>query len=393
MESYLSEAQQRFKFAQELRRDLHRHPEIGFQEVRTAAIIAKELNALGLEVRTGMAETGVVAVLEGQGAGPVVLARFDMDALPISEQTGASYASVNNGVMHACGHDGHVAIGLTVARLLSKKRQELKGKVKFVFQPAEEGLGGAKRMVEEGVLEDPKPDVCFALHLWNEEPVGWLGITPGPVMSASDTFHVRLIGRGGHGAAPHYSIDPVLASAQIIIALQSIVSRNVRPLDSAVVTVTSVHGGEAFNVIPSEVELKGTIRTFDPDVRDLVMQRFREIVNGVAQSLGCQAEIALKKITPPVMNDPTITQEVINIASRILPQNQIDTSSRTMGSEDMAYMMEDIPGCYFFVGSSNVEKGLDASHHHPRFDFDEGVLPYASALMAATVSSFLQSIS
>jgi amidohydrolase len=373
-----------------MRRDLHRHPEIGFQEVRTAEIIAKELNALGFEVRTGVAETGVVAVMEGQGSGPIVLARFDMDALPITEETGASYASVNDGVMHACGHDGHVAIGLTVARLLNSKRQELGGKVKFVFQPAEEGLGGAKRMVEQGVLEDPKSDLCFALHLWNEKPVGWLGITPGPVMAASDTFYVRVIGKGGHGAAPHYSIDPVLASAQMINALQSIVSRNVRPLDSAVVTVTSVRGGEAFNVIPPAVELKGTIRTFDPAVRELVMRRFQKIVNGVAHSLGCQVEITIKKITPPVVNDHALTQQVIDLANRILPHNTIDTSSRTMGSEDMAYMMEEIPGCYFFVGSSNVEKGLDASHHHPKFDFDEKVLPYASALMATTISSFLQ---
>ena len=173
-----------------------------------------------------------------------------MDALPITEETGASYASVNNGVMHACGHDGHVAIGLTVARILSKRHNELKGSVKFIFQPAEEGLGGAKRMVDEGVLEDPKPDVCLALHLWNEKPVGWLGITSGPAMAASETFRVRVTGKGGHGAAPHYSIDPILAAAQVINALQSIVSRNVPPLEPAVVTITSIHGGEAFNVIP-----------------------------------------------------------------------------------------------------------------------------------------------
>jgi len=389
LDSYISEAQVLFNFTRELRQEIHRHPELGFEEVRTAGLIQKELNEIGLEVRTGIAETGVVAVLNGEGPGPVVLARFDMDALPITEETGASYASVNNGVMHACGHDGHVAIGLTVARILSKRHNELNGSVKFIFQPAEEGLGGAKRMVDEGVLEDPKPDVCLALHLWNEKPVGWLGITSGPAMAASETFRVRVTGKGGHGAAPHYSIDPILAAAQVINALQSIVSRNVPPLESAVVTITSIHGGEAFNVIPPEVLLKGTIRTFDSSVRDLVLQRFREIVTGVSQTMGCGVDLELKSITPAVINDATITNQVKDVASSLLPEFSIHSSTRTMGSEDMAYMMEDIPGCYFFVGSSNAEKELDASHHHPRFDFDEDVLPYAAGLMAASVASFL----
>ena len=389
MDSYISEAQDLFDFTRELRREIHRHPELGFEEVRTAELIEKELNEIGLEVRTGIAETGVVAVLNGEDSGPVVLARFDMDALPITEETGASYASVNNGVMHACGHDGHVAIGLTVARILSKRHNELNGSVKFIFQPAEEGLGGAKRMVDEGVLEDPKPDVCLALHLWNEKPVGWLGITSGPAMAASETFRVRVTGKGGHGAAPHYSIDPILAAAQVINALQSIVSRNVPPLEPAVVTITSIHGGEAFNVIPPEVLLKGTIRTFDSSVRDLVLQRFREIVTGVSQTMGCGVDLELKSITPAVINDVTITTQVKDVASSLLPEFSIHSSTRTMGSEDMAYMMEDIPGCYFFVGSSNAEKELDASHHHPRFDFDEDVLPYAAGLMAASVASFL----
>jgi amidohydrolase len=389
LESYISEAQDLFNFTRELRREIHRHPELGFEEVRTAELIEKELNEIGLEVRTGIAETGVVAVLHGEGSGPIVLARFDMDALPITEETGASYASVNNGVMHACGHDGHVAIGLTVARILSRRRKELNGSVKFVFQPAEEGLGGAKLMVDEGVLDDPKPDVSLALHLWNEKPVGWLGITSGPAMAASETFRVRVTGKGGHGAAPHYSIDPILTAAQVICALQSIVSRNVPPLESAVVTITSIHGGEAFNVIPPEVVLKGTIRTFDSSVRDLVLQRFREIVTGVAQTMGCSIDLELSSITPAVINDATITNQVQNVASSLLPEFSIHSSTRTMGSEDMAYMMEDIPGCYFFVGSSNAEKELDASHHHPRFDFDEDVLPYAAGLMAASVASFL----
>ncbi len=385
----MNAAHDQFEYTQKIRRDLHSHPELGFQEFRTAEIIAKELSEIGIEVHKNIAETGIVGLLKSEISGPVVLARFDMDALPIAEETGASYASIYPGVMHACGHDGHVAIGLTVARLLYDRRKDLMGNVKFVFQPAEEGLGGARRMVEEGVLKDPTPDVCLSLHVWNEKPVGWLGITPGPAMSASETFRVRVIGKGGHGAAPHLSIDPVYASAQIVSALQSIVSRNVKPLDSAVISVTQIHGGEAFNVIPPEVELKGTIRTFDPTVRDLVLNRFEEVVTGIAHSLSCQVEIELEMITPSVINDDRITQQVISIANRLFPTFIVDVNTRTMGSEDMAYMMQEIPGCYFFVGSSNTEKGLNAAHHHPRFDFDEEVLPIASALMAESISTLL----
>jgi amidohydrolase len=208
-------------------------------------------------------------------------------------------------------------------------------------------------------------------------------------MSASETFRVRVIGKGGHGAAPHLSIDPVYASTQIVSALQSIVSRNVKPLDSAVVSVTRIHGGEAFNVIPPEVELKGTIRTFNPTVRGLVLKRFEEVVTGIAQSLGCQVEMELEMITPAVENDDRLTQHVISIANRLFPTFTVDVNTQTMGSEDMAYMMQEVPGCYFFVGSSNAEKGLNAAHHHPRFDFDEQVLPIASALMAESISTLI----
>ena len=389
MNDFLAEAEALFKYSQSLRRDFHRHPELGFQELRTAGIVARELNEMGLEVTTGIAETGVVALIEGKRPGPVALLRFDMDALPILEETGVEYTSQNPGVMHACGHDGHTAIGLTVARLLHDHRQELTGTVKLVFQPAEEGLGGAERMVSEGVLEQPKPDFTLALHLWNEKPLGWLGIAPGATMAAAEIFRLRIMGSGGHGALPHLAKDPLISAAQIIMAIQTIVSRNVSPLQAAAISVTRVHGGETFNVIPSEVELQGTIRTFEPPVKERVLSRLEEIVTGTAKSLGCHAELEQKSMTPAVVNDPQLAAQVQAVARQVLSTSTLDTTYRSMVSEDMAYMMQTIPGCYFFIGSSNPEKGLDAGHHHPRFNFDEQVLPRAAALMAAAATQLL----
>lgn len=390
MSTLFEEAQALFEHTQRLRRDFHQHPELGFQEVRTAGIVARELQALGLEVSTGIAETGVVALLEGKRPGPVQLLRFDMDALPIEEQTGAAYASQNPGVMHACGHDGHTAIGLTVARLLLQHQEQLGGTVKLVFQPAEEGLGGAMRMVKEGVLENPRPDHSLSLHLWNDKPLGWYGVTPGPSMAASETFRIKISGKGGHGASPHLAIDPVLASAQMITALQSISAREVGPLDSAVVSTTSIHGGTTFNVIPPEVKLEGTIRTFKPETRQFVLQRFQEIVHGVAHSLRCQAEIDLETVTPAVINDARLSSRVQLLVQQLFPDEELDSSEQTMGSEDMAFMMDDIPGCYFFIGSANAAKDLAAPHHHPRFDFDEQALPRAVALMTAAALDLSQ---
>jgi amidohydrolase len=390
MPDFLQEAESYFDYTQALRRDFHRHPELGFQEIRTAGIVARELSQLGIEVSSGVGKTGVIGILEGDHPGPTVLVRFDMDALPIEEETQAEYASLNSGVMHACGHDGHTAIGLTVARMLNNRRAELAGSVKLVFQPAEEGLGGARAMLVDGVLGNPRPDLTLALHLWNEKPYGWLDVTPGPAMAASETFSVKLIGSGGHGASPHLTIDPVLAAAHVTTTLQSIVARNVSPLDTAVISVTSIQAGEAFNVIPSTALLKGTIRTYLPHVRQLVLERFRDVVTGVAQALGCQAEIDLQEVTPAVINDPQVSARVQEVARRLFPEAELSTTERTMGSEDMAYMMQDIPGCYFFIGSNNSARGLNAPHHHPKFDFDERALPRAAALMAAAACEFLQ---
>lgn len=386
---FFAEAQELQEFTRELRRDFHRHPELGFQEFRTAGIVARELNELGLEVSSGIAETGVIGLLEGGREGPTLLLRFDMDALPVEEETGAEYASTKAGVMHACGHDGHTAIGLTVARMLHRRQDQMAGRVKFVFQPAEEGMGGALRMVKEGVLEQPRPDAALALHLWNELPAGELVFTPGPLMAAADTFTITLTGAGGHGANPHLAVDPVLAAAQVITALQSIVARNVDPLDTAVISTTAVTAGEAFNVIPDKAELKGTVRTYRPQVRQLIHKRMAAVVEGVAGALGCQVEMQIEEVTLAVDNDLQVTEQARQAAARALPSAIIYDRYRTMGSEDMAYMMQDIPGCYFFVGSRNSDHGLDAPHHNPKFDFDEAALPQAAAVMAAAAWSFL----
>lgn len=387
--SFLKEAESLFDYTVSVRRDLHRHPELGFKETRTAGVVARELRSLGLEIATGIAETGVVALLEGARPGSTILLRFDMDALPIQEETDAEYASQSPGVMHACGHDGHTAIGLTVARLLFAHRKELAGTVKLVFQPAEEGLGGAKRMIDEGVLQAPQPTMALGVHLWNNKPLGWIGVTPGPAMAAADCFVVRVTGRGGHGAMPHETVDPVVAAAQIVSALQTIVGRNVSPAKTAVVTVATIHGGDAFNVIPSQVEMKGTLRAFEPEVHQLVIERFNTIVHSIAQGMGCQATIEIESLTPALVNDPQVAWRVQNIVRRTVPDCDLETDYRVMGSEDMAYFLEEAPGCFVFVGSANAEKGLNASHHHPRFDFDERALPIAAAILAETAAEYL----
>jgi amidohydrolase len=386
----LQDAERLFGKVRNLRRDFHRHPELGFQETRTAGIVAQKLNELGLQVKTGIAQTGVTALLQGDRPGKVVMLRFDMDALPIQEENNVEYVSQIPGVMHACGHDGHTAIGLTVADLLWQRRKQLAGTIKFVFQPAEEGLGGAKEMVAAGVLENPQPDVVLGLHLWNEKPIGWYGITAGEIMAASEIFEVKIIGKGSHGALPHQGVDPILATAQVINALQGIVGRNVPPMETAVISVTSIQGGEAFNVLPSAVQLKGTMRTFTPEVRELVLKRFREIVERVAEGMGCQAEVDITNITPALINDPSTTQFMEQVVGQLFPHAQVDTDYRTMGSEDMAYFMESIAGCFFLVGSANEQKGLNALHHHPLFDFDEQALVNGVALLSGAVISMMK---
>ncbi len=396
MTDFFSEARSLFPYTQSLRRDFHVHPELGFREIRTSGIVAKELEALGLEVTKGVGKTGVVGLLEGAKPGPNLLLRFDMDALPIHEETGAEYASQSAGVMHACGHDGHTAIGLTVAKILNQHKNELAGTVKFCFQPSEEGnngeeVGGAEMMMRDGVLDGPRVDMTLSLHLWNEKPLGWVNVAKGPVMAGAEEFKIKVIGKGGHGAIPDLAVDPVVCAAQIVSASQSIVSRNVGPLETAVISFTVINGGTAFNVIPKEVTMQGTIRTFNPQVRTKVLQRFDEVVKGVASAMGCQVEMMVKQLTPALINAELVTARVQETARNLLPSLNHDNSPYlTMGAEDMAYMQAKVDGCYFFIGSNNQEKQLDYGHHHPKFDFDEQALINGSALMAAAAADILK---
>jgi amidohydrolase len=274
--------------------------------------------------------------------------------------------------------------------MLSESRQELSGRIKVVFQPAEEGLGGAARMIQERVLTDPAPDRALALHLWNEKPLGWLGISDGLMMSASDSFQVSILGRGGHAALPQGTADPVVAAAAVITALQSLVSREVSPLDSAVISVCTLHGGEAHNVIPARVQLSGTIRSFANNTRERLLERFKEVVEGVAAAHRCQAEMELKLISPAVMNDPEVAGVMRQAARELFPAADLDPGYQTMASEDMAYFLREIPGCFLLIGSANPEKGLTASHHQPDFNFDEDALITGTALLVEGARRLLQ---
>jgi amidohydrolase len=353
----------------DLRRDLHRHPELAFQETRTAARVKAFLEGADLDVRTGLGGTGVLARARG-GSGPTVLLRVDMDALPLLERNEVPYASVVPGVMHACGHDGHTAMGAVAARVLAGRK--LPGEVRLLFQPAEEGEGGAQAVVKDGALDGV--DVVLGIHLWNEIEVGRLGVKAGPLMAAVDRLKITVRGLGGHGGKPHRAADPVVAAAHVITALQSLVSREVAPVEAAVVTIGAIHGGQAFNVIPDAVELLGTLRTFDETLRPTMPERITRIASGVAQALRCTAEVAVTHGNPAVINDPKIAALARRAAARVVGEEAVIEPIPTMGGEDMAVYFEKAPGCFVFVGSANRAKGLDHDHHNPRFDFDEDAL-------------------
>jgi len=375
----------------ERRRELHRFPELAFQEVRTAGVVARTLTDLGMEVTTGVGKTGVVAVLEGAHDGPTVLLRCDMDGLPVTEATHLPFASETPGRMHACGHDGHMAISLGAARLLTEHRDALHGRVKFLFQPAEEIARGAQAMLDEGALENPTPEAAFGLHLWSELPVGTVSVTEGAMMAGADSFKIVVQGSGGHAALPDQTRDPLLAGAQIVTALQSIVSRNVSGLDTAVVSVTMFHAGEAQNVIPSEVTLQGTFRTFQPETHALVLRRLGEIATGIATALGCTAGVESYQVAPPLLNNAATNERLREVFSELRfakPLKLID-NYRTMAAEDMAVILNQVPGTYLFVGAGNVEKGITYPHHHPQFDIDEDALPTGVALLCAALADRL----
>lgn len=370
-----------------LRRDLHQHPELAFEEFRTSGIVAEHLQKLDLEVRTGVAKTGVVANIDGGQPGPTLLLRADMDALPITEETQAPYASLTKGKMHACGHDGHTAILLTAARYLAAHRDHLRGRVRLVFQPAEEGPGGAAPMISEGVLDGVSAAV--GLHLWTNLPVGTATVCAGPMMAAADEFKITVRGDGAHAAQPHQGIDPILVGSHIVAAVQSLVSRNVDPLDSAVVSVTNFHAGDAYNVIPPSALLRGTVRTFRESVRQHLKKRLRELAEGQAASFGARVDYSYREGYPPLVNDPDITRLVEGACREVLALPPHLPDARTLGGEDMAYYLREVPGCFFFLGAANPEKNAHFGHHHPRFDIDEQALPVGVELLVRIAESYL----
>ena len=386
---FRSEAEALYDDVVAWRRDFHMYPELAFEEVRTAGIVADALDAMGLEVQRGVGKTGVVGILEGSSEGKTVLWRADMDALPVEEENDVPYASTVAGKMHACGHDAHTAIGLGIARLLATHRDALSGRIKFVFQPAEEVVGGAQAMIADGVLENPRPDVSLGLHLWNSMPLGCIGVTDGPIMAGSSTFDIHIHGDGGHAASPHRGIDPVVCAAQVILALQTIVSRNVNPLESAVISVTRMRAADAYNIIPDNVHLAGTFRAYSIEMRDMIARRIREIAANLSQAMNCTAEVQIQYGTIPTVNDAETAQRVRDRLRQLLPDTNIVTDERTMGSEDVSYFMDEIPGTYVMLGSSNEVRGLNFGLHHPRFDFDEDVLPVGVAVGAAIIADFL----
>ncbi|MBW1781194.1 MAG: amidohydrolase [Deltaproteobacteria bacterium] len=353
------------------RRDLHRIPETAFKEEKTSAYVARCLREEGLVVRTGIAQYGVVGLMETGTPGPVLMIRSDMDALPIEEKTGLPFASIHGGTMHACGHDGHMAMALGTAVILNSVKQKLKGTIKFLFQPAEEGPGGAKPMIDAGVMENPRVDYCMGCHLWPGTPRGTIGVKAGPLMAAMDRFDIRIIGKGGHGAMPHVCVDALDTGVQVINALQRIVSRQMNPLSPAVVTVGSFQSGTAFNIIPSEANISGTTRTFDRNIWKSWPDRIEQVVRGVCRSMGADYELAYSEGYPPLQNDASIAEVIRECAENVVGAEQVIEPEPTMGGEDMAFYLERAKGCFFFLGTGR--EGC-ASLHSPEFDFDEDVL-------------------
>jgi amidohydrolase len=368
------------------RRDLHQHPELGFQETRTSTLVAEQLQDLGYQVRTGVGRTGVVAVKDGGGR--CVMLRADMDALPVEEANDVPYKSRHPGRMHACGHDGHVAMGLEAARRLAALA--LPGTVKFAFQPAEEVSNGAQAMIAGGVLEGPRVDAAFGIHLWNDLPVGTIGIMPGPIMASVDEFEITILGQGGHAAAPHQTIDPVLVAAHVVTALQSLVSRRRNPFEEGVVSVTQVSAGHAFNVTPGRAELRGTVRTFGGRFWEEAPRLVEETARGLAAAFGAEAEVRYRRLSGPLVNDPKMTELMRSVAEEIVGKDRV-TGVRTMGGEDMSYFLRQVPGCFAFVGSASP--GRKASpHHSATFDIDEDALPIGTELLSQMAVRYLETV-
>lgn len=379
-----------------LRRDLHEHPELAFEEVRTSGIVAQRLRTLGLEVQTNVAKTGVVGLLRGAGKHgaqgmKTIAIRADMDALPIHELNEIDYRSTIDGKMHACGHDGHTSIALAVADILSKRRGELPGNVKFIFQPAEEVVGGAEPMVKEGAMEGV--DGVIGLHLISDYPIGRVGVRPGTVFASADRFVLTVRGKGGHAAMPELSVDPIVVSAYIITALQTLISRETSPFSPAVITIGVVKAGTAFNIIPETAELHGTMRAFSKEHREKLIRRIGEVGHGIASSMGATCDIRIFDGCPPCTNDSAMTEVVQKVAVESVGGDKVDEGEvvLTTGSDDMAYFLRAVPGCYFIVGAKNDEKGANYPHHHPRFNVDEDAMPIGVEVLARAALEFLNS--
>src|ERR671912_989137 len=361
-----------------LRRDIHREPELGFDTEKTAEKVLAAIDGLPLDIQTGVAENGIVATLEGEGDGPTVALRADMDALPILEETGLPFASESEGRMHACGHDGHTSMLVGAAHALSGMRNRLGGTVKFVFQPAEEGGGGGKVMVDEGVVEDVSS--IFALHLWPGLPFGKVATKGGPIMAAADAFEMEIVGSGGHGAMPHLAADAVVIAAQVVTTLQTVVSREVDPVEPAVLTVGEIGAGTAFNIIPEKARLGGTVRTLNPDLRERMPGRIEALARGVAKGMRGDANLEYTFSYPVTANEEGAADRVLGVAEDLFgAESVLELSNPSMGAEDFAFFLEKVPGAFIWLGVGEDVSGL----HTPKFAFDEEVLPRGSALLAA----------
>jgi amidohydrolase len=374
----------------EVRRDLHAHPELAFDEVRTSGLVAKRLTAMGLEPRTGIGKTGVMATLKGGKTGKTVLLRADMDALPIVEENEVPYRSQHPGAMHACGHDCHTSILLGVAKKLSQETGALRGDVSLCFQPAEENGGGANAMIADGALEKPKPDAAFGLHVWQDLDLGKVGVTSGPFMAAVDEFDVTVYGKGAHAAQPEMGIDPVVCLAHMVTALQTIASRETNPLLEVVVTVGQIHGGNAFNIIPPSATMNGTVRMFDTEVWKALPERFERIVRGIATAFGCRVEIEYVRHNRPTVNDPKMAALARAVAVEVVGEENVVDDIRTMGGEDFSAILAQVPGCFIAIGSRNQAQGLVHGHHHPRFDVDERCMQIGAEVLLRTARRFLE---
>jgi amidohydrolase len=376
----------------EIRRHLHSYPELGFREKLTAEYIASKLTAWNIPHQTGIAKTGTVAMLQGRKTSfrlKTLAIRADIDALPIQEENDVPYKSKHDGTMHACGHDGHTAIALMTAYYLSRHLNDFAGTVKIIFQPAEEGPGGAKPTIEAGVLENPDVDAIVGLHLWNNLPLGSIGVRSGALMAAVEQFDLTVQGKGGHGALPHQTVDSIVVAAQIVSAMQTIVARNVNPIDSAVVTIGSFHAGNARNVIADTATIKGTIRYFNPEFNGYFHKRIETLIAGICQANGADYDLNYIEFYPPVINDVKITEMVRSIAADLVETPLgVVPECQTMGGEDMSFFLQAVPGCYFFLGSANPDRSLAYPHHHPRFDFDESALAVGVEMFVRFVEKF-----